>query len=408
MKVEETLEVNKFARRSRHLKNFSRRILLKTYLHGAIKFFSKLFEPLKKNRIVLKLAYIASIPGHMVNELAPVTAKGKILFKGFLLGFTTLLITTVASGGTFVAVSMGYETDYMQAYDLPGNILVADEDGYLVKINPQTDESNRVGMTDFAVHTVESGETLSVIADRYGVSMNTIIWENGLRNANSIRAGYKLFIPPIDGLNYKVEKGDTVESIAKEFKIDEEFIIAQNNVENNTITKGESLFLPNAKPIAPIIVADTRNPGAVSSSRPSNWTAPPNSTTTPSGNKIFIRPTKGAVTQGYRAGHYAIDIADRSKPPIWAAGSGTVEKVSVGTYGGGYGNHVVINHGNGLKTLYAHMDIGSVVVTQGQWINQGDVIGRMGATGRVYGVTGIHLHFEVIDNGVKQNPSNYF
>jgi murein DD-endopeptidase MepM/ murein hydrolase activator NlpD len=81
-------------------------------------------------------------------------------------------------------------------------------------------------------------------------------------------------------------------------------------------------------------------------------------------------------------------------------------KASSGTYAGGYGNHVIIDHGNGYKTLYAHMDY--LTVSQGQYVSQGEAIGRMGATGRVYGRTGIHLHFEVHQNGVKLNPGGFF
>jgi murein DD-endopeptidase MepM/ murein hydrolase activator NlpD len=85
---------------------------------------------------------------------------------------------------------------------------------------------------------------------------------------------------------------------------------------------------------------------------------------------------------------------------------GTVIKASSGTYGGGYGNHVIIDNGNGIKTLYAHMEYLSVSV--GDHVTQGQVIGKMGRTGNVRGRTGIHLHFEVIQNGVKKSPGNYF
>jgi murein DD-endopeptidase MepM/ murein hydrolase activator NlpD len=130
------------------------------------------------------------------------------------------------------------------------------------------------------------------------------------------------------------------------------------------------------------------------------------STDAPTVGKVFIRPTRGIITQGYKRGHYALDIADASKPPVWAAGSGTVIKASSGTWGGGYGNHVIIDHGNGMQTLYAHLDY--LDVSNGDYVSQGAVIGRMGRTGRVYGRTGIHLHFEVRKNGVKQNPAAYY
>ncbi|HLS66807.1 MAG TPA: peptidoglycan DD-metalloendopeptidase family protein [Pseudogracilibacillus sp.] len=125
-----------------------------------------------------------------------------------------------------------------------------------------------------------------------------------------------------------------------------------------------------------------------------------------SGGK-FAWPTSGGYISspmGTRWGrpHSGIDIArtDRStSPPIYAAESGTVE--SAGSRNG-YGNTVIINHGNGVKTLYAHM--ASINVSNGQKVSRGQQIGIMGATGNS---TGIHLHFEVHVNGSVQNPVNY-
>ena len=297
---------------------------------------------------------------------------------------------------------MSYSSDYIASYSLPGDILVSDEEGYLVKINPQTDESNRIGLTDYAVHTVDDGETLSQIAEKYGVNVDTVMWENNISNAHTIRSGQALLIPPIDGISYKVASGDSLEKIATKYKVSTESIIAQNGLETEVIQKGQALFLPGAVPIAPVYVA--ANGYRTTTTRDTRTFD--SATSTPAVGKVFIYPTKGKVTQGYHGGHYALDIADRSKPPIWSAGAGTVEKVSTGTWGGGYGNHVIVDHGNGLKTLYAHMS--TVNAYAGQWVNQGDVLGVMGNTGRVYGATGIHLHWEVHLNGVKQNPYNYF
>ena len=164
-------------------------------------------------------------------------------------------------------------------------------------------------------------------------------------------------------------------------------------------------YMPGAKPLnSSITVAGDYRTSSVT--RSVSYASVSSSSATPIVGRVFIFPTTGKITQGYRAGHYAIDISDTSKPPIWAAGSGNVTKASSGTWGGGYGNHVVIDHGNGLQTLYAHFD--SLNVYEGQWVNQGDVIGIMGNTGRVYGRTGIHLHWEVIQDGVKQYPPDYY
>jgi len=343
-------------------------------------------------------------------DLLPASPQKRIIFHSVVLSTIALVFSSLTPGGTFASVSMNYSTDYINTYSLPGDVLVTDEDGYLVKVNPQTNESIRVGLTDLAVHTVQSGETLSEISAKYGVSMNTIKWENNISNSNSLRIGQKLMVPPIDGIGYKVKSKDTLEKVAKKYEISTDAIIAQNGLESTKIVKGQEIFLPNAKPIVPktsayVAISGSTYRAPVSRYHPSASSAP-TSNSAPVVGKIFIKPTRGIITQGYHPGHYAIDLADRSKPPIWAAGAGTVSKVNVGTWGGGYGNYVIVDHGNGLQTLYAHMD--SVNVVKGQHVNQGDVIGIMGNTGRVYGVTGIHLHWEVRQNGVKQYPGNYY
>jgi len=108
------------------------------------------------------------------------------------------------------------------------------------------------------------------------------------------------------------------------------------------------------------------------------------------GEGSFMWPTSGTISQKYYWYHRAVDIANHSNPPIVAAQGGTV--TSAGWNGGGYGNYVVINHGNGYSTLYAHMVTGSIVVQPGQVVRQGQKIGTMGSTGRS---TGTHLHFEI-------------
>lgn len=317
-------------------------------------------------------------------------------------------MSTLTPGVAIFSSYTAYSDDYIQSYSLPGDVLVADENGYLVKINPPTNVSNRIGLTDYAVHTIESGESLSLIAARYGIGVETIIWENNLSSNGLLRVGQKLLIPPVDGVSYKVKSGDTLKKLAEKYKISTEAIIAQNNLQAETIAKGQNLFLPGARPLidTSLIAVNYRTPAVSRNVRAGSYADLKASDAAPTTGKIFIYPTRGKLTQGFRAGHYALDIGDRSKPAIWAAGNGTVVKASSGTWGGGYGNHVIIDHGNGIQTLYAHMDHIDVVV--GQTVNQGDVIGQMGNTGRVYGATGIHLHFEVRDHGVKKNPAYYY
>lgn len=312
-------------------------------------------------------------------------------------------ITPMAEG-VYAGEYVGYTIDTTA---LESGILT-DGEGYLTKMNPQTNQGDRSNMTDSLTHTVKSGETLSVIANGYGLKTNTVLWANGLANGNSIRVGQKLVIPPVDGVNHAVASGETIDKIAEKYKVDADAIRKQNGLLAADVNAGDSVFIPGGKPLVVEPVRTT--PARVGTSSRAVAVGAPvalaDSGAVPAGGAPFIFPTRGSITQGFHAGHYAFDIADSSKPPIWAAGAGTVIKASSGTWGGGYGNHIIIDHGNGLHTLYAHMDYLSVGV--GDVVSQGEVIGRMGNTGNVRGRTGIHLHFEVIKNGVKQVPSNYY
>ncbi len=120
----------------------------------------------------------------------------------------------------------------------------------------------------------------------------------------------------------------------------------------------------------------------------------------------FIQPTEGALTQTFHEGHPAIDIANKTpNTPIYAAADGIVTKTDTG-WSGGSGNNIWIDHGNGYETHYAHLQ--EFYVQEGDTVKQGEVIGTMGNTGRVYGTTGIHLHFELSYHGTKVNPLEYF
>ncbi len=119
------------------------------------------------------------------------------------------------------------------------------------------------------------------------------------------------------------------------------------------------------------------------------------------GTGQFVWPTQGKITQNPAWYHMALDIANRGAPDVVAADGGTVVLAGFPDRSG-YGNRVIIDHGNGFQTLYAHM--AQVYVSAGQGVNRGAAIGKMGSTGRS---TGVHLHFEVRDGGVLKNPWNY-
>lgn len=310
-------------------------------------------------------------------------------------------------------MSTGLDTTFAETDASTGGATltyIVDQEGYFAKASPQTFDGERI-VKDKITHTVEAGENISLIAKKYGLKTDTLIWENGLSLTSMIRIGQKLVVPPVDGISHTVRNGETVEKIATKYKINKSKIVAFNNINTGIVQKGQVIFLPEAKPIpevdapAGITRAAVRDTPARtgSAARLANLTS---SDSKPVAGKFLIFPTIGKMTQGFRRGHYAFDIANVSKPPIWAAAGGTVIKANSGNWGGGYGNHVIIDHGNGVQTLYAHMDY--LTAKNGQKVSQGEVIGRMGNTGRVRGITGIHLHFEVIDKGVKRVPSLYY
>ncbi len=245
------------------------------------------------------------------------------------------------------------------------------------------------------IYPVQSGDTLASIAKKFDVSIDTLRWQNKLERLDQIKPGQKLEILPVTGIYHKVQKGDTVYSIAKKYGLESPQGIVDfpfnsfTNDETFALAIGQRIIIPDGvqpkiQPWSPLasVSQKTPNAGAV----------------TASGR--FVWPTGGTITQRFVWYHPAIDIANRAAPAILAADSG---KVIVAGWpdNAGYGNRIVIDHGNGYETLYAHLS--KIYVVAGQTVNRGDTIGQMGSTGRS---TGTHLHFEIRTASGKLNPLN--
>lgn len=245
-------------------------------------------------------------------------------------------------------------------------------------------------------YEVQSGDTLSTIAEHFGISTDTVKWENNLNTLNAIKPGQKIKILPVSGIAHTVIKGDTLESVAKKYTTEAQGILdfPFNDVPDDMSLKvGQVLIVPNGvqPQAAPVIqrsasVAQQFYTGVASPT----YQAP--------GGGSFIWPTKGILTQYFAWYHPAIDIADRSSPPVMASDGGRVI-VAGWPDNSGYGNRVVIDHGNGYTTLYSHFS--NIYVSTGQQVSRGQTIGQMGTTGRS---TGIHLHFEIRYKGIALNP----
>ncbi len=255
--------------------------------------------------------------------------------------------------------------------------------------------------TETIEYTVAAGDTVSTIAEKFKISISTILWENNLGAYSVIRPGDKLRILPRSGLNHKVEKNETIASIAKEYKVDEKELLAANDLKaGDGLKAGEMLFLPGGKKPTPIpVVVKQTQTSYTGFDALKNIIKTPNAKKAESGSKM-LWPTDGhRITQYFTWRHTGLDVADKVGSSIYTADSGTVEYVG---WGKGYGNQIVVNHGGGKKTRYAHLS--KFNVEQGDEVSIGDQIGEMGSTGWS---TGSHLHFEVIIDGTKYNPLNY-
>ena len=242
-------------------------------------------------------------------------------------------------------------------------------------------------------YRVEEGDTLSSIAQKFGVSLDTIIWENNLKSVDAIKPRQIIRILPVTGVRYKVSRGETIHSIAKKFQVDPQNIIdypfnSFANDETFALIAGQELIIPDGiKPKE--VVVDTRRYVA--------QTVAPIPGVVGEGN--FIWPTNGRISQRFSWYHPGVDIANSGGPIVNASQRGTV--VTVGWDGRGYGNYIIVNHGNGYQTLYGHLASGSIIVSPGTEVGQGQKLGNMGSTGRS---TGTHLHFEIIGPKNKLDP----
>ncbi|MFW0862629.1 MAG: peptidoglycan DD-metalloendopeptidase family protein [Candidatus Komeilibacteria bacterium] len=243
-------------------------------------------------------------------------------------------------------------------------------------------------------YIVESGDILGSIAEKFELNISSLLWANDLSFYSTIRPGQKLIIPPVDGLSYKIKKGDTLESIAKKYQSDINDIVEFNKlVSVNDIVAGQEIMIPGG--VKPTVVAPTPTRTIASV-----FTKPVTTPATETGGKLLWPTSCRTITQYYGWRHSGLDVGCPTGQPIYASEAGKV--TTAGWNNGGYGYYVIINHGNGLETLYAHAS--KLYVQKGESVSRGDIIAAIGSTGRS---TGPHIHYEVRVNGVRKNPLEY-
>ncbi len=248
-------------------------------------------------------------------------------------------------------------------------------------------------------YTVEKGDTVETIARKFStknnpISPDTIRWENDLSD-DDITVGDTLRILPVTGIAHKVGEGETIYTIAKKYNTDAQKIADfpfnefAGNGETFALVTGQMLIIPDGiKPSEqPVIKRQVYlAQGPI-----------------PVSSGGYTYPVRGEISQSFSWYHPGLDITSPIGTPIVAAHNGTVTEVHLGTYDGGYGNNVYISNGAGIVSHYAHMS--GANVSPGQRVVGGStVIGWIGMTGRT---TGPHVHFEIRVNGSVVNPLAY-
>ncbi len=263
----------------------------------------------------------------------------------------------------------------------------------------QAEEVRQFRGGEIITHVVQEGETLSTIAQRYGLEVSTVLWENNLTERTPIKPGLELKILPVDGVRHQVARGETIYSIGQKYGLDKAQVQVIVDYPFNEFLNDETFELATGQYVmVPDGVVPERKAEVVRPVARIVQTTPDSGSVTAVGS--FVWPAAGRITQGYRFYHKALDIANGSGGPILASDSGTV--IASGWDASGYGNRVLIDHGNGYITLYGHLSVLQVVA--GQTVNRGAVLGQMGSTGRS---TGTHLHFEIRQGGVLHDPSQF-
>jgi len=267
-------------------------------------------------------------------------------------------------------------------------------------------------------YTVQEGDTVFGIAEKYGLEPETILWGNYftlLDDPHNLSPGQELDILPVNGTLYEWQAGDGLNGVAKFFGVEPETILDYpgNNLDQAAI--GDYAH-PNIQPGTSLIIPDGRREFV-------SWSAPigvtrenpalarvlgPGACEPISGGAVgygtFVWPTQKHYLSGFdyspKSNHWGIDLAGHLGEGIFAVDAGVIVYSGWNNYG--YGNMVIVDHGNGWQSLYAHMS--EIYRFCGQSVGQGEAIGAIGSTGRS---SGPHLHFELMSPGYKVNPWDF-
>ena len=235
----------------------------------------------------------------------------------------------------------------------------------------------------YQTYKVLSGDTIGGIARKFGLTnVSTLISVNDISNVRQLAAGQKLRIPDMDGIIYTVKAGDSLAGIVEKNKVSLKELLDVNDLSSDVLKAGQQLFLPGVSLDQKTLKNAMGDRFIIPISAKFRWSSP-----------FGWREDPIAHVKSF---HTGTDMACPTGTPILASMSGKVITTGVNRV---YGNYVIIDHGNGYQTLYAHMS--KIIASKGQWVSQGTRIGLVGSTGYS---TGPHLHFTVYKNGKMVNP----
>ena len=282
---------------------------------------------------------------------------------------------------------------------LPGDIAV--NTGALIKpILPSTAERvEKPSAIQF--YAVQEGDTLGGIAGRFGLKVSTLLAANNLSAYSTLGIGQRLTILPRDGIVYRIRPGDTLGTIAHTFQTTADKIIALNTLPSDRLRIGATLIIPDAVvPVPSRTIASAGAPRTIVG-RLKNLLKPAPRVSIPriTGAGMIWPTSARRITQYFSWRHSGVDIAGPTTNRILAAADG---RVIIAGWQRGYGLTVVVDHGGGKKTRYAHAS--RLFVGRGEYVAQGETIAMVGSTGRS---TGPHLHFEVTVGGRRVNPFSF-
>jgi murein DD-endopeptidase MepM/ murein hydrolase activator NlpD len=323
--------------------------------------------------------------------------RKKLIYVAAFLLATTLTITTIVNytktKPSATQVNNAVLTEQAEQNGQASTSDVAQNNSDTVNAAETQENLTKDNEAKIITYTAKIDDTLDSIASTYNLKVKSIAESNSLPTDSSLKEGQVLEFPSVDGVLYKIKEGETIWDLALLNNIDFDKIVEINKLESPEKLKlGQKIIMPGV---------DTVKPAASNKIIASNKTISRGGSV-PTTSKGSL-PVKGKITSlfGPRWGrkHEGIDIAAPTGTDVFASMDG---KVSFSGWEGGYGNLVIIDHGNGLQSYYGHNS--KLLVKEGQTVSKGTHIADVGSTGNS---TGPHSHFEIRKNGTAVNPYTY-